>query len=197
MMRRGTGAGARSWWLKLFGIVIVSGMLAGCGGGSTPVSPTPPPTTMPVTPSFAGEDERPEQDSILLTMTASSSSSFTLVLSANNVSDLFGYGLDLVFDPAIIAFVSFEAGTFFDGQDVSVTTQVVESAPGRLVIGQSRVGAVPGVTGTGAMLLLNFTTVSAGSTPVTLEDAAAFDSTGEALVIRFLGGTVLVPIAGR
>jgi len=198
MMRQRPGAGAASWPVRVSGILLLAGTLAGCGG-STPVSPRPPTTTIPAAPSitFVGEDERPEESSILLSMTAASTDSFTLVLSANNVSDLYGYGLDIVYDPAIIAFDEFEAGTFFDGANITVTTQVAEPTAGRLVIGQSRVGAVPGVSGNGTLVILHFKTVSFGSSVLAIEDPAAFDSTGATLPVDFLGGTVTVPFTGR
>ena len=199
-MRRGAiRPGAAAWRLRFLGVVLLSGMLPGCGGGSTPVSPRPPTTTIPSAPSitFVGEDERPAESAILLSMTAVGPDSFTLVLSASDVDDLYGYGLDLVYDPAIIAFEDFEPGTFFDGNDITVTTQVAEPTSGTLVIGQSRVGVVPGATGFGGMVMLRFTTVSFGSSPITLENTAAFDSTGAEQVIDFLGGTVNVPFTGR
>jgi hypothetical protein len=168
-------------------------MATGACGGSSPTTPTPTTTTVPPPRVTFVADANPGTDVIALGLTTSTVTEFTLVLTATEVVDLYGYGVDLSFDPTLVEFDSAEAGAFLDGEDVTVTTQVVEGPVGTLVIGQSRVGAEPGVSGNGTLLTLNFKSVAAGSTTFTVANSGAFDSTGAPLETQFLGGTATVP----
>ncbi len=174
-----------------FVALAVTVLLSACGG-STPTTPNPP-TPPPSRVTFVPDSSNPGTDAIALGLSSSTAATFTLVLRAADVTDLYGYAVDIIFDPAIIAFSSATAGTFFDGTDVAVTTQVTEGPPGTLVIGQSRVGSVPGVSGGGTLVSLDFTSVAAGTTTLTTANAGAFDSTGAAMTTQFFAGTVRVP----
>lgn len=172
-------------------LIAISAVVAlpGCGG-SSPTAPQPPPT--PTTITF-NPTAVVGLDSIGLAFASSTATELTLSLRTNNVSDLFGYGVDLVFDPSIIAFDSAEAGTFLDGEGITVALQVVEPTPGTLVIGQTRVGAVAGASGSGVLLTLRFRAAGAGGTSLTTATAAAFASDGSQQTTSFFGGTVTVP----
>jgi len=169
--------------------------LAACGGNS-PTTPRPTTTTTTTLPpnrvTFVA-DANPGSDAIALSLADSSATEFTLALTAVGVTDLYGFAVDLTFDPAVVAFDSFEAGAFLDNPGGSVTTQVAENPAGTLVIGQTRVGAFPGVSGDGTLLTLHFTTLVAGTSPFAPANASAFDSTGAALSTQFYGGTATVP----
>jgi hypothetical protein len=164
-------------------------MLGACGG-SSPMTPRPPP---PPTISFISDNPAAVENSIVLLMTFTGTDSFTLTLTANSVTDLFGYALDIVFDTTMLALASLQFGFFLNGEGITVTSQMVQTTPGTLIIGQSRVGAVAGLTGSGALLSLNFTAIAAGPTTISIENAGAFDSMGAALNTEFVGGTATVP----
>lgn len=164
-------------------------MMGACGG-SSPTTPRPPPTP---TITFVSDNADAAANSIVLVMTATGTDSFTLTLTANSVTDLFGYALDIVFDTTMIALANSQFGVFLDAEGITVTSQMIQTPPGTLIIGQSRVGAVAGVTGSGALLTLDFTAISAGSTTIAIQNAGAFDSTGASMATEFVGGTVTVP----
>ncbi len=164
-----------------------------CGGGSSPVAPGPPPPPPAPRVIFLADGSNPGLDAISLQAGTATAERFTLLLQADGVTDLYGYGIDIVFDPALVAFETATAGSYFDESGVSVTTQVVEGPPGTLVVGQSRVGDVSGVSGTGVMLSIDFLAVAPGTGIVSLENGGAFDATGGAASIDFYGGTVTVP----
>ena len=169
-------------------------MMGACGG-SSPTTPRPPPTPQAPTITFVSDNIDAGANSIVLVMTATGTDSFTLTLTANSVTDLFGYALDIVFDTTMIALANSQFGIFLDAEGITVTSQMIQSTPGTLIIGQSRVGAVAGVTGSGALLTLDFTAVTAGSTTIAIQNAGAFDSTGAALATEFVGGTATVPVS--
>ncbi len=165
-------------------------MMGACGG-STPTTPRPPPNI-----TFISDNINAGANSIVLVLTATGTDSFTLTLTANSVTDLFGYALDIVFDPTMITLANSQFGVFLNAEGVTVTSQMVQTTPGTLIIGQSRVGAVAGVTGSGALLTLDFTAIAAGSTTIAIQNAGAFASTGAALATEFVGGTLTVPTSG-
>jgi len=174
--------------LVVFGSALA---IAACGG-NTPATPNPPPPPPPPQVRFTPM-ENPESDAIGLALSSATAAEFTLTLNATEVTDLYGYGVDIVFDPAVIMFESAEPGPFLRGEGVRLNSQLVEQPDGTLVIGQTRVGNAPGVNGSGTLLTLNFTSVAAGSTTLETANAGAFDSSGAALETTFFGGTATVP----
>jgi general secretion pathway protein D len=79
--------------------------------------------------------------------------------------------LSLRFDPAVLAVEGVEAGELLGGSE---NAQVLSdfSRPGALVIGASRLGQIPGVTGTGTVARIVFRAVGRGSTALGLEGKA-------------------------
>lgn len=165
--------------------------VSGCGGGNTPTTPRPPPPPPRVT--FVADASNSGTDAIALSMTSSTIDTLTLMLTASEVADLFGYGVDITFDPTVLMFDTSTVGTFLDGDGITVTTQITENPAGTLVIGQSRVGAVAGMSGSGTLLSLDFKAVAAGTSTLATSNAGAFDSTGAAMTTQFFGGTATVP----
>ncbi len=176
------------------GILVMSMALPGCSG-STPTTPRPP-TTTPPSVTFVADASNGGIDAIALSLTSSTAEAFTLALMASEVTDLFGYGVDITFDPAVVMFDTATMGTFLDGEGITVTTQVTEGPVGTLVIGQSRVGAVPGMSGSGTLVSLDFRSVAPGTSTLSTSNAGAFDSTGAAMTTEFFGGTATVPSTG-
>ncbi len=178
-------------YTAVIAVLVISTALPGCGGGTTPTTPRPP--SRPLSVTFVAEASNPGADAIALSMTSSTAATFTLVLLAAEVTDLFGYGVDITFDPTIVMFDTATAGTFLDGEGITLTTQISEGPSGTLVIGQSRVGAVVGMSGSGTLLSLVFNSVATGTSAFTTSKAGAFDSAGATMMTQFFGGTVTVP----
>ena len=71
--------------------------------------------------------------------------------------------LTLVFDPSVVEFVRLIAGDFFGGAaDAEVLAN--STRPGVVVVGASRLGRAPGVTGSGSLATVMFRAKSAGET---------------------------------
>ena len=79
--------------------------------------------------------------------------------------------LSLSFNPAVLAVEKVDAGDFLGGAGEA---QVMSDAgrPGALVIGASRLGKVPGVTGRGTVAIITFRAVAAGSSELSFEGKA-------------------------
>lgn len=168
--------------------LVLAALLPSCGG-STPTGPPPPPPPgirfqPSVFPAPAG--------SLTLQLRSSTTEEITLVLTATQVEDLYGWALDLTFDTGILTFVSFEEGDFLREENVEVSSQLVDDSDGRLIVGQTRVGNVAGVDGSGDVLELTFQAETEGSGGIRPENGAAFDSDGNDLPLEILGGSVTV-----
>lgn len=165
--------------------------LPSCGGDS-PSTPTRPPTPPPGITFFPAVSPAPA-DSVSLERRSGTTTEITLAVKATSVEGLYGVALDIVYDRSIVELDSFEAGDFLTGaQGVLVSTNVVENPEGTLVIGQSRIGAVEGVTGTGDIVVLTFRAVGGGFLQLTPTSTGAFDADGAPKATTFLGGSLTV-----
>lgn len=171
------------------------GSLAACGGGggggSTP--PTQPPTaSITYTPAATSGT-----NFIHVTGTSGAGGrTLTLEVRAEGVSDLYGVAFDLGFPSAALRFDGSGEGSFLDGGGAFQTSlQVVESAPGNLVIGVTRLGDVAGADGSGLLLTLSFSSVASGAGPIGLSQRQAYDSAGAAQSeVRWFGGSLSVTL---
>jgi general secretion pathway protein D len=101
----------------------------------------------------------------------------TVAVEAEAVRGVSHLPLTLTYDPAVLAFESAEAGDFLGGPGAA---QVMADAshPGRLVLGASRLGEAPAVTGQGTVARLVFRALKAaapGATKIGFAEAQALD----------------------
>ncbi len=87
-------------------------------------------------------------------------SEFSLVLTIDSVSDLFGVAFDLDFDPSLVSYIDVDEGTFLsEGCQTSLMT--AENPPGKLIVGLTRLGSsCGGVSGSGALMTFHFQSLS-------------------------------------
>jgi hypothetical protein len=187
-MRRRTGQ-------LLLAIAVAAASACGGSGGGGGGGPTNPPTPTPAatitfTPSGTGG-----ANSLALTRISSTQTSLVLSLEATSINDLYGVAFDLRFPAAALVFDQATEGDFLDQNGgVATSLQVVESPSGTLVVGLSRLGQVPGRTGTGSLLRLEFTRRATGSGDLVFADNQAFSALGSAITgIQWSGGRVVVP----
>ena len=161
----------------------------GGGGGGGPTEPTPTPTPAPgIVFSPSGS---PGANAIFLAGgAATTANTLFLEVRANQVTDLYGVAFDLTYPSAQLQFVRATAGPLL-GSNGSV--QAVVSTPGTLVVGATHLGAVPGATGSGVLLTLEFSAVAAGQGSFAYNRNSAFASTGQTLTgMSWLAGAVQV-----
>ena len=134
-------------------------------------------------------------------ITASPNSQFTINVNVANVSSLFGAAFDLIFDPAVLQFVSAQKGTFLEqGASTNLLTSV--SPSGTLIVGYSRLatdGAATGVTGSGSLITLTFNALTNGTSSLTFQNNALCDANSVSgcniILTNWTGGAVNVETA--
>ena len=175
----------------LAGLVATVGWACGGGGGGGGGG-TPPPTEPVPGVTFTGGSAGANSIS-LVHANAGSTTSLRLRVQANDVQDLYGIGFDLVFPEALLSYDGAVEGSFLSGSGAQTSLQVFQSAPGRIVVGVSRLGPVGGASGTGGIVEIELAVQAAGSGSVGFENRQGFDSDGDPISgLEWAGGTVRI-----
>ena len=163
-------------------LLVLLFVLAACGGGGgggSPVEPTPtPPLTQPslvFTPQGGGGS------GVSLTAGAASTAS-TLILEvrANSVTDLYGVAFDLGYPANLVQYVRATQGPLLAGGTLQVAVGGGGTA-GNLVVGLSNLGPVPGASGSGLLMTLEFRATGAGQGSFSFSRNVAVDSAGQSI----------------
>jgi hypothetical protein len=80
---------------------------------------------------------------------------FTMVLSVNNVSDLYAWQAAIVYNPAQMTVVEAKTGSFLEAE-YPLFLNSTDTAPGLLLLYGSFSGTDPGVTGSGTLATIVF-----------------------------------------
>lgn len=169
--------------------------LPGCGGSSptqTVVPPPPPPPPDAVSFQSASPFAAPNSMRLGMEEFSEESDEVVLILEATVVEDLYGYGVDLVYDTEFLELSGIQGGRFLRGDDITVELRTREEPPGRLIVGHTRVGDVDGASGSGIVLRLTFEMLQTGDTELAFENEDAFDSDGDRTRSAFVGGTLTI-----
>jgi hypothetical protein len=181
-----------SFLLVVLSVLILA--LAACGGGGGgggPTEPTPPSPPPPPTPGivFTAQGTAGANSLSLASGSATTTTTLILELRANQVTDLYGVAFDLAYPSAQLQFTRVTAGPLLSGGAV----QAVVTTPGTLVVGGTHLGNVPGATGSGVVLTLEFTAVAAGEGSFAFSRNSALDSHGQAISgLSWVAGSVRV-----
>lgn len=181
----------------VLGIVLTAAAAAcssggGGGGGGGPTVPPPPPRSLGWTAAAA-----PGAQTVYLDIRdLADPDEFVLQIRVNEVSDLYGVAMDVVYPANAMDFVATatEEGDFLPaGGMFDVEVQIAEPTAGRIVIGYSRLGDVRGRNGNGLLLLLTFRTTANGTNDLRIEaPRVALDSDGRRVPTTWIGGSVAV-----
>lgn len=107
---------------------------------------------------------------------------FTLRLSANEVTDLAGWQTDIVFDSDVLEAVEVSEADFLqaEGSDTFFLQGTIDNTAGEITkLSSARFGS--GVSGTGMLLLVTFKAKATGETRVTFSNFFAGSSNSEAI----------------
>ena len=173
--------------------VIAAGflVLAACGGGGGgggggPTEPTPPPPGIVFTPQGSAVNNTIS----LASGAATNANTLVLEVRATQVTDLYGVAFDLTYPSAQLQFTRVTAGPLLGAGG---NAQAVASPAGTLIVGGTHLGNVPGANGSGVILTLEFSAVSAGSGSFAFARNSALDSDGDAISgVAWLAGSVTV-----
>jgi hypothetical protein len=107
---------------------------------------------------------------------------FTVRLEANALDPVSHLPLTLSYDPKVLAVEKVEPGDFLGAKG---TAQVLAdtSHAGRVVIGASRLGAVPGVAGHGTVAVVTFRALIPGKSRLGLDESKALDRKLRAMAV--------------
>lgn len=174
-------------------VAVAVPLAAGCGGGSGggggggPTTPGPAVTYSPAAGGGAGSLE-------LRAAAPPTTERIVLELRANQVEDLYGIAFELFYPGDVVSLEEIREGDFLTGGAGAQTTlQVAEEPPESVLVGVTRLGPVPGVTGSGTLLSLEFSIDGAGSGSFRFQDNQAFDAEGSPRPdISWSGGTIQV-----
>jgi hypothetical protein len=112
-----------------------------------------------------------------------------LELRASQVTDLYGVAFDLTYPNTQLQFVRVTPGPLLAGG----AAQAAPSGTNTLVVGGTHPGNVPGATGSGVILTLEFTAIAAGTGNFAYARNSALDSDGDAVAgVAWLAGSVQV-----
>jgi hypothetical protein len=115
-------------------------------------------------------------------LSVSSGDTFEVRIQAEASRPVSHLPLSLSFDPAVLAVEKVDAGDFLGGAG-EARVMSDSGRPGSLVIGASRLGQVPGVTGKGTLARITFRALAAGSSELAF-DGKALDAGLKPLAVR-------------
>jgi len=144
----------------------------GGGGGPTQPTPTPPPqASLVFTPQGGG-------DTGLSLAAGAGSNATTLILEvrANSVTDLYGVAFDLSYPANLVQYVRTTQGPLLAGGTLQVAP-----GTGTLVVGLSNLGPVPGASGSGVLMTLEFRAAGAGQGSFAFSRNVAVNSAGQSI----------------
>ncbi len=161
----------RAWLLAL--VLALSACGGGGGGGPTQPTPTPPPTqaTLVFTPQGgAGTGVS------LAAGAGSTATTLILEVRANSVNDLYGVAFDLSYPANLVQYVRAAQGPLLAGGTLQVAP-----GTGTLVVGLSNLGPVPGASGSGVLMTLEFRAAGAGQGSFSFSRNVAVNSAGQSI----------------
>lgn len=127
----------------------------GGGGGGGGTGPTP----LVFTPSGAGG-----AGTITLAQGAGTTNTTLVVdVRANDLGTFYGTAFDLSFPANLLQLTQSAEGSYANAGGATTSFRAVQSQPGLLVVGLTRIGAVDATGGSGTLLTLTFTTQGSGA----------------------------------
>ena len=117
---------------------------------------------------------------------------FTVNVNITDVTDLFGFGFDLNFDPTILSAQSVNEGAFLPGGGTTFFIAGSIDNVGGSIAGNADtlLGAISGVSGSGTLLTCQFLAIGAGTSDLSLVNALFLDSNLDGIPATLVDGTV-------
>jgi hypothetical protein len=119
---------------------------------------------------------------------------FSLDIDITNVTDLYAFQFDLGFTPGVLSAVAITEGGFLPSRGTTAFVPgTIDNFGGSITFtGDSLIGMIPGVNGSGVLATVDFLAVGAGISPITISNELLLDSTFDTIEDIAAGGTVTV-----
>jgi hypothetical protein len=173
-------------------LAVIATAVAACGGGgggSGPTGPPPPTSTIVFTPAGGG-------NVLLASGSGTQGTTLSIEVRTTGVQDLYGLAFHLAYPVAALRFTGHTEGSVLNaGGTVPTSFQIVDSPPGNLVVGLTRLGRVPGTAASGTLMTLQLTAAASGSGNLAFSNNVASDSLGNVISgLTWAGGSVQVTL---
>jgi len=176
-------------WLGLPLLLLGLAACGGGGGGGGGGGPTDPGPSITFSPSSSAADRA----LVLREGPGTTASRLVLELVVRDLDGLYGLSFDLRYPSSVLSFEAAAEEDFLGQGGADTTLQVAEQPTGNLVIGLSRLGRVPGASGSGVVLSLEFRAVGNGGGTLSFDANEAFDADGVPLpAVSWGAGSVQV-----
>lgn len=142
----------------------------GGGGGGGPTAPPPPQPGIVVTPAAV-----PASGISIAAGAGSTATTLILEIRANSVANLYGVAFDLRYPSNLLQLVQASSGPFLGSPNLQSSPG---STPGVVVVGLSKLGTVPGASGSGVLMTLEFRAIAGGDGTFAFEQNTAVNSSG-------------------
>jgi len=146
--------------------------------------------------SFVPAELQPGAKTVSLAGAGVSGDLVTIRVNLTDVDRVYSVAFDLVYDFRNVTFVSWTPGIALEGDGTAPFYEVAEPYLGRLVVGITRSGDVPGidVVGSRHAIELTFRVTGVGHFPIDCEAGALFDDqsvVGPIPGVEWFGGTIV------
>ncbi len=128
------------------------------------------------------------------TQTVNVGSTFTVDVDVSSMTDLYAVEFGLSFDPTIVQCDSFTKDTNFIGSTIGFDPTIDNTAGTVSGFSVSKMGA-SGVSGSGTLATLQFTTLASGTSTISFSNVQLLDSTTAQITPTITDGSVTVPAA--
>lgn len=172
--------------VALLALAVLAMAACGGGGGGGPTQPPPPTSSLTFTPGGTAGGNL-----VRLARTGSTTGQdLDLAVQASEVSDLYGVAFDLGYPASVLAFEGASQGDFLAQGGFQVSFQLAEES-GNLIVGITRLGSVPGASGSGTLVTLRFNAIASGTGAISFSRTQAVGPDGLPLAgLEFVGGSV-------
>ncbi len=164
-------------------LTFVAACGGGGGGGGGPTAPPPPQTGI----TFTANGSTGANTVTLAQGGGTTGTTLVLEVRANQVAGLFGLAFELTYPSSVLAFTTATEGTVLSN-GAPTSFQALESSPGNLVVGLTRLGTGAGLDANGVLLTLTFSAPGAGNGPFTFRRNQGVGTDGLGLIALAWGG---------
>ena len=173
-------------------LAVLATSVAACGGGGGgggPTGPPPPATTIVFTPAGGG-------NVLLASGSGTQGPTLSIEVRTTGVQDLYGLAFHLAYPVAALRLTGHTEGSVLSaGGTVPTSFQIVDSPPGNVVVGLTRLGRVQGTAASGTLMTLQLTAAASGSGNLAFSSNVASDSQGNVIPgLTWAGGAVQVTL---